>query len=78
MDPKAAAKLFANHFATGASVSKNPQGEDEIYIQGDVSDEVEDLILAKEGGETKKAWAVFQGKVDDDHLDFAEEKMKKK
>jgi len=77
VDPKAAAKLFANHFATGASVSKNPQGEDEIYIQGDVSDEVEDLIIAKEG-DNKKAWAVFQGKVDDDHLDFAEEKMKKK
>jgi density-regulated protein DRP1 len=40
VDLKKAAKLFANKFATGASLSKNPQGEEEIFIQGDVSDEV--------------------------------------
>ena len=40
VDLKKAAKLFANKFATGASLHKNPQGEDEIIIQGDVSDEV--------------------------------------
>ena len=44
MDLKKAAKLFAQRFATGASVSKNPQGQDEIVIQGDVSDEVVDML----------------------------------
>lgn len=40
VDNKKAAKLFANKFATGASLSKNAQGDDEILIQGDVSYEV--------------------------------------
>lgn len=40
VDLKKAAKLFANKFATGASLHKGPQGEEEIIIQGDVSDEV--------------------------------------
>lgn len=40
IDLKKAAKLFANRFATGASVTKNNQGEDEIHIQGDVADDV--------------------------------------
>jgi density-regulated protein len=33
IDLKKAAKLFAQKFATGASVSKNPQGQDEIVVQ---------------------------------------------
>lgn len=37
---KKAAKFLAQKFATGASVSKNPQGFDEIVIQGDVTEEV--------------------------------------
>lgn len=37
---KKAAKFLAQKFATGASVSKNPQGYDEIVIQGDVTEEV--------------------------------------
>lgn len=40
IDLKKAAKQFASKFATGSSVSKNPQGEDEIVIQGDVGDEI--------------------------------------
>lgn len=40
VDLKKAAKLMASKFATGASVTKNPQGLDDITIQGDVSDEV--------------------------------------
>lgn len=32
--------MFAGKFATGSSVSKNPQGEDEIVVQGDVGDEI--------------------------------------
>lgn len=44
VDLKKAAKLFANKFATGASVAKNPQGLDEIVVQGDVTEEVIDMI----------------------------------
>ena len=40
IDLKKAAKLFAQKFATGASVTKNPQGLDDITVQGDVSDEI--------------------------------------
>lgn len=41
---KPAAKKFANKFATGASVSKNNQNQDEIIVQGDVSDEIFDFL----------------------------------
>jgi translation initiation factor 1 (eIF-1/SUI1) len=40
VDMKKTAKVFANKFATGASVAANPQGEDEVVIQGDVAYEV--------------------------------------
>lgn len=40
VDLKKAAKMMASKFATGASVTKNPQGMDDITVQGDVSDEV--------------------------------------
>jgi density-regulated protein DRP1 len=43
---KKAAKLFANKFACGSSVVKNPQGLEEIVIQGDVSDQLLDFIPA--------------------------------
>jgi translation initiation factor 1 (eIF-1/SUI1) len=33
VDLKKAAKLFAQKFATGASVTKNAQGFDEIVVQ---------------------------------------------
>jgi density-regulated protein DRP1 len=73
---KKAAKFFANKFATGSSVSKNPQGEDEIFIQGDVADEVEDMIL---DDEDKKAIAVFGGKVAGSQIEVVDEgKLKKK
>ncbi|OBZ70356.1 Phospho-2-dehydro-3-deoxyheptonate aldolase [Grifola frondosa] len=44
VDLKKAAKFFAQKFATGASVTKNPQGLDEIVVQGDVSDDILDMI----------------------------------
>ncbi|KAG0700934.1 translation initiation factor SUI1 [Suillus ampliporus] len=47
IDLKKAAKFLAQKFATGASVTKNAQGQDEIVVQGDVSDDVMELI---EGG----------------------------
>lgn len=40
VDLKKAAKLFSNKFATGASVTKNNIGVDEIVIQGDVAYDV--------------------------------------
>lgn len=46
IDLKKAAKLFANKFATGSSVTKNPQGLDEIVVQGDVSDDIFELIIS--------------------------------
>ncbi|KAJ8103730.1 translation initiation factor SUI1 [Lipomyces tetrasporus] len=44
IDPKKLAKTFASKFATGASVTKNVEGKDEIVIQGDVGDEVEEYV----------------------------------
>ncbi|EGN93762.1 hypothetical protein SERLA73DRAFT_189529 [Serpula lacrymans var. lacrymans S7.3] len=44
IDLKKAAKFLAQKFATGASVTKNAQGLDEIVVQGDVADEVLELI----------------------------------
>lgn len=44
MDLKKAAKLFAQKFATGSSVTKNPQGLEEIVVQGDVSGEIVEMI----------------------------------
>ena len=44
MDLKKAAKLFAQKFATGSSVTKNNQGLDEIVVQGDVSGDIVEMI----------------------------------
>jgi len=41
---KKASKLFATKFATGSSVTKNPQGLDEIVVQGDVADDILEII----------------------------------
>ncbi|KIO21056.1 hypothetical protein M407DRAFT_15868 [Tulasnella calospora MUT 4182] len=51
IDLKKATKALAQKFATGSSVTKNPQGQDEIVVQGDVSDDVFEIIeQAGEGG----------------------------
>ncbi|KAF7975237.1 hypothetical protein HWV62_10204 [Athelia sp. TMB] len=44
IDLKKAAKQLAQKFATGASVTKNAQGLDEVVVQGDVADEVQELL----------------------------------
>ena len=49
IDLKKAAKFFAQRFATGSSVSKNPQGQDEIVIQGDVWEEVVSPFVELDG-----------------------------
>ncbi|RKP12175.1 translation initiation factor SUI1 [Piptocephalis cylindrospora] len=63
---KKAAKLFANRFACGSSVSKNPQGIDDIVVQGDVSDELLQLITS--------TWKNVPEKM----IELVEEKKKKK
>lgn len=49
VDLKKAAKQFAQKFATGASVTKNTQGQDEIVVQGDVSAEIVEMIEEGQG-----------------------------
>ncbi|EIN11111.1 density-regulated protein DRP1 [Punctularia strigosozonata HHB-11173 SS5] len=72
IDLKKAAKLFAQKFATGASVSKNPQGLDEIVVQGDVSDDIQDLLVSPKG----KDLPILKG-VPDANIELVEEKKKK-
>ncbi|KAF5377343.1 hypothetical protein D9757_008026 [Collybiopsis confluens] len=68
IDLKKAAKQFASKFATGASVTKNPQGLEEIVVQGDVSDEVVEMIEAEAG--------ILKG-IPVDNVEIVEEKKKK-
>ncbi|KAI9478136.1 MAG: translation initiation factor SUI1 [Benjaminiella poitrasii] len=66
VDLKKAAKMFANRFACGSSVAKNNQGQDEIVVQGDFSDELYKMILSN--------WT----NVPEENIDRIEEKKKKK
>jgi len=66
---KPAAKFFAQKFATGASVTKNAQGQDEIVVQGDVADDILEMI---EEGKDK----VLKG-VPPDNVEVVEDKKKK-
>ena len=82
IDLKKAAKLFAQRFATGASVTKNAAGTDEIVVQGDVSQEIFDMIddaneESSGGGKGgKKGLDVLKGVVIE-NVDIVEEKKKK-
>ncbi|CEP18620.1 hypothetical protein [Parasitella parasitica] len=66
VDIKKAAKMFANKFACGSSVAKNNQGQDEIVVQGDFTEEVYRMILEN--------WK----QVPEENIDKIEEKKKKK
>jgi len=68
VDLKKAAKLFAQKFATGSSVTKNAQGLDEIVVQGDVTEEIVDMISEQVG--------VLKG-VPEDNVVRVEEKKSK-
>ncbi|KAM6502796.1 Translation initiation factor SUI1, partial [Amanita muscaria] len=68
IDLKKAAKQFASKFATGASVTKIAQGLEEIVVQGDVGDEVFELI--------EKQVGVLKG-IPPDNVEFVEDKKKK-
>lgn len=65
---KKVAKMFAQKFATGASVTKNPQGLEEIVIQGDVSGEIVEMI--------EEGTGILKG-VPKDNVVQIEEKKKK-
>lgn len=60
------AKDFGKKFATGSSVTKTPSGGEEIVVQGDVSPEIEDLLL-----ENYKD-------IPADNIDLVDDKKKKK
>lgn len=68
IDLKKVAKQFASKFATGASVTKNAQGLDEVVVQGDVSDEIMDMIEQETG--------LLKG-ILVDNVEIVEEKKKK-
>ncbi|KAG5652749.1 Translation machinery-associated protein 22 [Sphagnurus paluster] len=68
VDLKKAAKQFSSKFATGSSVTKNLQGQDEIIVQGDVSDEILEMIETEAG--------VLKG-IPADNVEIVEEKKKK-
>ncbi|KAG6818131.1 Translation machinery-associated protein 22 [Tephrocybe sp. NHM501043] len=68
VDLKKAAKQFSSKFATGSSVTKNLQGQDEIVVQGDVSDEIVEMIEAGVG--------VLKD-IPADNVEVVEEKKKK-
>ena len=74
---KKAAKLFAQRFATGGSVTKNAAGIDEIVVQGDVSQEIYDMIVeANDGKGGKKGLDVLKD-VLVNNIEMVEEKRKK-
>lgn len=64
VDLKKAAKLFANKFACGASVTKSVSlMKDEIVIQGDVQEEVCQLIISTWPQITMKQISILEPKV---------------
>ncbi|KAF9970614.1 Translation machinery-associated protein 22 [Modicella reniformis] len=70
IDLKKAAKLFANKFACGSSVTKNNQGNDEIVVQGDVSEDILELIVDN----WPEGWSV----VPEENIELVEDRKKGK
>jgi len=68
VDLKKASKQFASKFATGASVTKNAQGQEEIVVQGDVADDVVEMI--------EEGVGVLKG-IPSDNVEVVEDKKKK-
>ena len=77
VDLKKAAKLLAQRFATGASVSKNPQGQDEIVVQGDVSDDILEIIEEANQGKGTAALVSCFKVVPADNVEQVEDRKKK-
>ncbi|KAL9712989.1 Translation machinery-associated protein 22 [Leucoagaricus gongylophorus] len=68
IDLKKAAKQLASKFATGTSVTKTLAGTEEIVVQGDVAEEVRELL--------EEGVGVLKG-VPLDNIEITEEKKKK-
>lgn len=60
------AKDFGKKFATGSSVTKTPSGGEEIVVQGDVSPEIEELLLE------------HYKDIPEDNIELVDDKKKKK
>ncbi|KAI4141755.1 MAG: hypothetical protein LQ340_007551 [Diploschistes diacapsis] len=67
-DLKKVSKDFGKKFATGSSVTKTPAGGEEITVQGDLSDEIFDMLVDGEG---------YKDKVPEDNVECVEDKKKK-
>ena len=68
LDLKKVSKDFGKKFATGSSVTKNAAGGEDITVQGDLSDEIFDLLV--DGKEYKDA-------IPEDNIECIEDKKKK-
>ena len=55
LENKKVAKELGKKFATGSSVTKSAAGNEEITVQGDVSDDVKDWLLEVYGKEIPEA-----------------------
>ena len=67
-DLKKVSKDFGKRFATGSSVTKTPAGGEEITVQGDLSDEIFEMLVDGEG---------YREKVPEDNVECVEDKKKK-
>ncbi|KAI1005493.1 hypothetical protein K3495_g2720 [Podosphaera aphanis] len=65
LENKKVAKDLGKKFATGSSVTKLPNGGEEIVVQGDVSEEIEEFLLEK--------YPV----IPEDNIELVEDKKKK-
>jgi len=65
LDLKKVAKDFGKKFATGSSVTKLPNGGEEIVVQGDCSDEIEEFLIEK------------YKEIPEDNIELIEDKKKK-
>lgn len=65
LDLKKMAKELGKKFATGSSVTKTASGGEEITVQGDVSDDIYDLLTEK------------YSEIPEDNIDCIEDKKKK-
>lgn len=65
LDLKKMAKELGKRFATGSSVTKTASGGEEITVQGDVSDDIYDLLTEK------------YSEIPEDNIDCIEDKKKK-
>lgn len=66
LDLKKVAKDFGKKFACGSSVTRSASGQDEIVVQGDLSDDIFDYLEEK------------YPNVPSDNIDKVEDKKKKK